>query len=50
MSEYKLLVHSAKQVVLVRDDGARVVRGKDMQKVDVIEAEGEDGINILVDQ
>lgn len=51
MGVYKLLVKGAKQVVTVRNDGnIRVLRGKEMQHVDIIDAKGEDGISILVDR
>lgn len=50
MGVYKLLVKGAKQVVTVRNDGnIRVLRGKEMQHVDIIDAKGEDGVSILVD-
>ncbi|VDI75746.1 imidazolonepropionase [Mytilus galloprovincialis] len=48
MSQYKLLVRSAKQVVTVRNDGAKVVCGKDMQAVDIIDGDDNDGVNILI--
>lgn len=51
MGAYKLLVKGAKQVVTVRnDENVRVLRGKEMQHVDIINAKGEDGVSILVDR
>lgn len=51
MGVYKLLVKGAKQVVTVRNDGnILVLRGKEMQHVDIIDAKGEDGVSILVDR
>nr|XP_011420937.2 probable imidazolonepropionase [Crassostrea gigas] len=50
MGAYKLLVKGAKQVVTVRnDENVRVLRGKEMQHVDIINAKGKDGVSILVD-
>lgn len=50
MSQYKLLVRSAKQVVTVRNNGVWVVRGKDMQTVDIVDGDGNDGVNVLVNR
>lgn len=51
MGAYKLLVKGAKQVVTVRnDENVRVLRGKEMQHVDIIKAKGKDGVSILVDR
>ncbi|XP_048741055.2 probable imidazolonepropionase [Ostrea edulis] len=50
MGAYKLLVKGAKQIVTIRNDSdIRVLRGKEMQHVDIIEAEDGDGTCILVD-
>ncbi|XP_062611557.1 probable imidazolonepropionase [Saccostrea cucullata] len=49
MGVYKLLVKGAKQIVTIRNDsGVRVLRGKEMGHVDVIEAKDGDGACILV--
>lgn len=50
MSQYKLLIQSAKQVVVVRSNGEKVVQGKDMQKLDILESKEDDGINILINR
>lgn len=51
MGAYKLLVKGAKQIVTIRNDSdIRVLRGKEMQHVDIIEAEDGDGTCILVDR
>ncbi|XP_052079851.1 probable imidazolonepropionase [Mytilus californianus] len=50
MSQYKLLVRSAKQVVTVRNNGVKVVCGKDMQVLDVIDGDDNDGVNILINK
>ena len=50
MSVYKLLVRSAKQVVVVRYNGDRVVRGKDMKRLDILDGDDNDGINVLVNR
>ncbi|KAI0234437.1 putative imidazolonepropionase [Lamellibrachia satsuma] len=51
MAKHRLLIKSAKQVVQVVNDGARVLRGKDMRRVAVIEADedGIDGLSVVVD-
>lgn len=50
MAKYKLLVHSAVQIVQVVSDGTRVRRGTDMGKVDVLGDGGKTGYSILVDR
>ena len=51
MAKHRLLIKSAKQVVQVVNNGARVVRGKDMRHVAVLEInEGDnDGFSVVVD-
>ena len=50
MASYKLLVHSAKQVVQVVGDGSRVRKGASMKDVDVLEGSCSNGYSILVDR
>ncbi|XP_064632778.1 probable imidazolonepropionase [Lineus longissimus] len=46
---YRLLIHSAKQVVFVAKNGEKVLVG-DGQKVAIMESEGIDGISIVIDK
>ena len=50
MASYKLLVHSASQVVQVVGDGSRVREGTSMKYVDVLEGSCSNGYSILVDR
>ena len=50
MTSYKLLVHSARQVVQVIGDGRKVREGAGMKDVDVLEGDGSNGYSILVDR
>ena len=51
MANHRLLIKSAKQVVQVVNNGARVLRGKDMRHVAVMEVneDGTDGLSVVVD-
>ena len=46
---YKLLVHSAKQLVQVVDDGTRVKAGRSMNDVAILEGNAA-GYSVLVDR
>ncbi|XP_013419726.1 probable imidazolonepropionase [Lingula anatina] len=48
MGTYKLLVHSARQVVLVASKGERFLKGEDMKHIAVLEKDGANGVSIIV--
>ena len=50
MASYKLLIHSAKQIVQVVGDGRRVRTGASMKDVDILENGGSNGYSVLVDR
>ena len=51
MAKHRLLIKSAKQVVQVVNNGARVLKGKDMRHLSILDAseEGDDGLSVVVD-
>ncbi|XP_033647145.1 probable imidazolonepropionase [Asterias rubens] len=46
---FKLLVKNAKQIAVVCNGNQRVLRGAEMSRVEVLEAEGGGGVSIIVD-
>ena len=50
MSEYLLLIHSAKQIVPVADKGELLLRGASMKDIVVLVAPEGDGYSLLVNK
>ena len=50
MGRHRLLVHSAKQIVQVVNNGARVLAGDAMKTLAVLEADNTEGLSIVVNR
>lgn len=46
--KYRLLVHSARQVVTVTNGGKLVLSGKEMDQIEIVEAKENTGISLVV--
>lgn len=50
MTKYRLLIHSARQVVQIVQNGERILTGKRMKSVEVLQqVDGGEGFSVLVD-
>lgn len=50
MTKFKLLIHSAKQIVQVVENGERKLTGHQMKSLAILEERADDGCSLVVDR